>query len=155
MRRAGVKVTLSWRDCYVGSVRRVKEESCIFSSTRESHLVPAGTKSPSRPKRLVHGLRMHRGWRHEENRSHASSNYVVRCLDLCETRKFYSLYPGQKTEQLGNPRIPRRLPESSWPRPRHFCDRVVRADTARTAEPYGIVRHPCRGNFLSCGGRSG
>jgi hypothetical protein len=55
MRR--VQVTLSGVTANVGSVRRVKQESWIFSSTRESHLVPAGTKSPSRPKRLVHGLR--------------------------------------------------------------------------------------------------
>ncbi len=46
-------------------------------------------------------------------------------------------------------------PLGSWPRPRHFCDRVVRADTARTAERYAIVRHLCRGNLVSCGGRSG
>jgi hypothetical protein len=60
----------------------------------------------------------------------------------CARRGNFTPYTlDRKTEQIGNPRIPRRLPESPWPRPRHFCDRVVRADTGRTAERYAIVRH--------------
>src|SRR5258706_553806 len=98
---------------------------------------------------------MPQGWRHEENRGNTSSGFAVRCLVRCEIRESYGLYAVQKTEQIGNPRIPRRLPESLCPRPRHFCDRVVRPDAARTAERYAIVRHLCRGNLVSCGGRPG
>jgi len=79
-------------------------------STRESHLVPAGTKIAFSAEETAawaaHASRMAPG----RNRRRASSHYVVFPvgLDLCETRNLLP-YTLDKNRRLGKPRIAARL----------------------------------------------